>query len=125
MEKVELIFSRCIQDSQVYGSTIEHTVARVFFSIEGKEYQCIVNQPHGESFSFEIDPIEVEAPKELKNLLNYGQFRDEVEKYYRMNIGAQGSGIRIEGSTNIKMSGNVSKRIYKTKIDKPGFSGAW
>jgi len=44
----------------------------------------------------------------LKNILNYGQFRDEVEKYYKMNIGDQGSGIHIKGSINIKMSGNVS-----------------
>ena len=108
MKKVELIFSKCVQDSQVYSSANEPTVARVFFSIEGKEYQCIIHQPHGKRFWFEKDPIEVEVLKELKNILNYGQFRDEVEKYYKMNIGDQGSGIHIKGSINIKMSGNVS-----------------
>jgi len=50
MKKVELIFSKCVQDSQVYSSANEPTVARVFFSIEGKEYQCIIHQPHGKRF---------------------------------------------------------------------------
>jgi hypothetical protein len=66
MDKLELIFSKIMQDSQVYGSNNEHMISRIFFSLDGKEYECNVRQPYGENFSFENDPIEVETPDELK-----------------------------------------------------------
>ena len=62
-------------------------ISRIYFTIDGKEYECNVRQPYGESFSFEKDPIEVEAPDEIKKIINYGQFRDEVENYFRKAVG--------------------------------------
>ncbi len=125
MSKLELIFSKCIQDSQEYGSTNEHMISRIFFSIDGKEYECNVRQPYGENFSFENDPIEVESPEELKKLINYGQFRDEVENYYRKMVGANANGIRIQGGTNIRMYSNTFIIPHTATIDKAGMSGAW
>ncbi len=125
MSKLELIFSKCIQDSQEYGSNNEHMISRIFFSINGIEYECNVRQTYGESFSFEKEPIEVESPDELKKIINYGQFRDEVENYYRQIVGKNGIGIRIDGGTNARMSNNTCIITHKATIEKAGMSGAW
>jgi hypothetical protein len=125
MNKMELIFSKCILDSQEYGSDNEHMVSRVYFSIDGEEYECNVRQPYGESFSFENDPIEVETPEELKGKVNYGQFRDEVENYYRKLVGANASSIRIQGAPNVRMSGITFTIAHTATIDKAGMSGGW
>lgn len=38
MSKAKIIFHKCVQDSQDYGSDDEHMVFRVFFNLEiGKE----------------------------------------------------------------------------------------
>jgi hypothetical protein len=37
-------------------------ISRIFFSLDGKVYECNVRQAYGENFSFENDPIEVETP---------------------------------------------------------------
>lgn len=126
MSKLELIFTKCIQDSQEYGSNNEHMVSRVFFLVDGKEYQCNLRQPYGESFSYEKDPIEVDPPEGLEDVVNYGQFRDEVEKYYRSLVGNNGGMIHIEGSVNnIRMMNNTFVQTYNTEIDKAGLPGAW
>ena len=125
MKKIELLFKKCIQDSQDYGSDNEHMISRIFFEVDGTEYECNVRQPYGESFSFDEDPIEVEAPKELQNKINYGQFRDEVEKYYKHLVGSSGSMINIQGGTNIRMQNNTYETEYRTEIDESGLSGGW
>lgn len=125
MKKVELFFKKCIQDSQEYGSDNEHMVSRIFFEIDGTEFECDVRQPYGESFSFDEDPIEVEAPKGLKNKINYGQFRDEVEKYYRQMVGSSARMINIGGSKNVRMQNNTFFLEYKTEIEKAGHFGGW
>jgi hypothetical protein len=125
MDKLELIFSKIMQDSQVYGSNNEHMISRIFFSLDGKEYECNVRQPYGENFSFENDPIEVETPDELKKTVNYGQFRDEVENYFRMAVGSNAHGIQIQDGMNIRMSNNTFSFPHKATIDKAGMSGGW
>lgn len=125
MKKIELLFKKCIQDSQDYGSDNEHMISRIFFEVDGTEYECNVRQPYGESFSFDEDPIEVEAPKDLQNRINYGQFRDEVEKYYKHLVGSSGSMINIQGGTNIRMQNNIYETEYRTEIDESGLSGGW
>ncbi len=125
MNKLELKFSKIIQDSQVYGSNNEHMISRIFFSVDGKEYECNVRQPYGENFSFENDPIEVEAPEGLKKIINYGQFRDAVENYFRMAVGSNARGINIQGGTNIRMTNNSFSFPHKATIDKAGMSGGW
>ncbi|MDO6435852.1 hypothetical protein Q4534_00470 [Cyclobacterium sp. 1_MG-2023] len=125
MSKIELNFCKIVQDSQDYGSNNEHMISRVYFTVDEKEYECNVRQPYGESFSFEKDPIEVEAPEELKKIINYGQFRDEVENYFRKAVSANAHGIRIDGGMNIRMRNNTIENPHKTSIDKAGISGAW
>ena len=71
--------------------------ARVFFDflIEGEtephELWANIRQPIGGKF--EETPIEVSWPVEYKGLMNYEVFREEVENYYREQVGGQGRGI--------------------------------
>ena len=125
MKKIEIIFNKVIQDSQEYGSDNEHMISRVFFTFDGKEFSCNVRQPYGESFSFEKDPIEVDSPEDLKNMINYGEFRDEVEKYFRMAVGSNARGVNIDGGKNIRMKNNTIIINHKALISKAGFEGAW
>ncbi|PKD15768.1 hypothetical protein APR41_10745 [Salegentibacter salinarum] len=125
MKKIQLLFKKCIQDSQDYGSDNEHMISRIFYEVDGVDYECNVRQPYGESFSFDEDPIEVEAPKELGKKINYGQFRDEVENYYKQIVGSSGRGINIQGGTNIRMQNNTFEMEYRTEIDEAGYSGGW
>jgi len=125
MSTLKITFNKCVQDSQEYGSDNEHMVSKVFFSLNGKDYECIIRQPYGESFSFENDPVEVESPDELKKLMNYGQFRDEVEKYYRNLVGSQAKAIGIHGGQGIRMTNNTFIISHTVEIDEAEPSGAW
>jgi len=66
MTKARVIFNKCIQDSQDYGSNDEHMVSRVFFTLEvgDRRYDGLyvdVKQTVGSSY--EDGPIEVSSPK--------------------------------------------------------------
>ena len=109
MPNVKVNFREVIQDSQDYGSDDEHMVSRVFFDLEidGQVHKGLyadIKQTVGSSF--EKDPIEVSAPVGYDGPLDWEAFRDAVESYYRSLVGSQGSGIRIEGSKDIRMRNN-------------------
>jgi hypothetical protein len=126
MKKMKLNFYQCILDSQKFGSTNEHMMSRLFFRIDYTEYVCDIRQPYGSDHSFENDPIEVRVPEKLKEIVNYEQFRQAAEDYYRKSVGAEGSGIKIgEGCTNIRMSNITFVKNYSVEIDQIGFSGGW
>lgn len=125
MEKVKLEFSKIIQDSQEYGSDNEHMISRVFFTIDDEEFSCTVRQPYGESFSFEHNPIEVDPVDNLKDALKYGEYKDAVEKYFRMAVGNQGQMIQISGGTNIRMKNNTFVFKHISFVEKAGFESGW
>jgi hypothetical protein len=111
MSKVIVIFHKCIQDSQDFGSDDEHMVSRVFFTIEveGKSYPdlyCDLKQTIGSSY--ESGPIEVGNPQgaTYSGPFNYTEFRKAVERYYRSNVGSSGTGIKT-GAKNIRMRNNT------------------
>lgn len=119
-------FRGCLQNSQVLGSDNEHMVSKLFLSINGESYECIVRQPHGSNNSFEEDPIEVETPDKLKGKINYGAFRQVAEHYYRSLIGSSGSGIRIGGgSRNIVMKDNSIMQPWSVEIPDLEKGGGW
>ena len=128
MPKATLIFHKCIQDSQDYGSDDEHMISRVFFTIEigGQQFRDLhadIKQAVGGNF--EDDPIEVGRPQGYRGAINYEQFRQEVERYYRGLVGAQGSGIRISGASNIRMRNNTFIREKSVEIDAGDGEQAW
>lgn len=125
MEKIIINFYKCIQDSQEFGSNNEHMVSRLFFEIGKNDYHCEVRQPYGSSYSFEEDPIEVSVPVELEKLVNYEQFREAAEAYFRSNVGKNGSGINMSNSINVRMMNNTFIKDFQITIDPAGMSGGW
>ncbi|MDY2585834.1 hypothetical protein [Winogradskyella aquimaris] len=96
----------------------------VYFSINGRSYECKVQQPYGGSDgTFEEDPLEVFIPDELKNELNYEQFRQATEKYYRMCVGSEGM-LGVKGE-NIQLSSLFFERNHVEEIETTTKSGAW
>jgi hypothetical protein len=128
MAKATVTLHRLVQDSQDYGSDDEHMVSRVFFDlvIDGKKYEGLytnIKQPVGGSF--ESSALEISSPENYKGPFNHEAFRDVVEKYYRSLVGATGSGIRISGSSNIRMRNNtfVSSATAEFEVNVTG--GPW
>ncbi len=123
MSQVTVIFHKCIQDSQDFGSDDEHMVSRVFFTIEveGNSYPdlyCDLKQTVGSNF--ESGPIEVGIPQGAKysGPFNYAAFREAVEQYYRSNVGSSGTGIKIgTGATNIRMRNNTYTKQVRVQFE--------
>lgn len=111
MSKAKIIFYKCIQDSQDYGSDDEHMVSRVFFNLEISEetfegLSANIKQTVGGDY--DTGPIEVSQPFGYEGAFNHHAFRDCAEKFYRSCVGSEGTGIGIgEGAKNFRMRNNV------------------
>ncbi len=127
--KATVTLTRCVQDSQDYGSNDEHMVSRVFFDLEvdGRSYPGLhadLKQVVGSNY--ETGDIEVGKPEGYRGPFNYIAFRDAAERYFRGLVGSAGSGIRIQGATNIRMRNNTFdfRRVEVFEIDGSS-SGGW
>lgn len=125
MPQATIYLKKIIQDSQDYGSDDEHMVSRVFFDLETNESRhndlfTDVKQPIGGSF--ETSSLEVTRPANYQGPFNYEAFRSIIEDYYRSQIGGSGSGIRIQGGSNIRMRNNtfVSPRQASFEVSTAG-----
>ena len=69
MPKVTVNFTRCVQDSQEYGSTDDHMVSRVFFTIEteGRSVPCYADLRQTVGSDYLKGDIEVAPPKTQKD----------------------------------------------------------
>jgi len=124
----KLILNKCIQDSQEYGSNDEFMVSRVFFDLKigDKLFQNLyvdIKQIVGSNY--ESYPLEIGPPNNYSGPLNYSEFRDAIEKYYRGLVGKQGSGIHIAGAGNIRMQNNtfIKQQVYEFNIEDD--KGGW
>jgi hypothetical protein len=109
MARFKVKFHRCIQDSQDYGSNDEHMVSRVFFSLDingNREGDFSADLKQVVGSDFESGDIEVSAPHGYIGPFNHHGFADAATKYFRSLVGAKGSGIRIQGGSNIRMRNN-------------------
>lgn len=120
MLKATVTFHKLIQDSQDYGSDDEHMVSRAFFTLEigGRIYSNLsvdIKQPLGSTV--ESTALEISHPNDYNGPINYAVFRDAVEQYYRSLVGTTGSGIRIQGGSNIRMQNNTFIKESKASFD--------
>jgi hypothetical protein len=125
MKTIKLNFTKAIINSQMLGSENEHMLSQLFFTLDGVPYDCVVRQPHGENHTFETDPIEVELPKGFPVRINYGEFSNEAENYYRKAVGKSASFIRIEGGSNNMITNSTFVFPYSTTIHEAAPDGAW
>src|SRR4030042_3449613 len=86
VQRAKVTFTKCIQDSQDYGSNDDQMVSRVFFSLQigQKSYPDLyVDIKQSAGGSFETTPLEVGTPHGYDGPFNYCAFRKAAEDYYR------------------------------------------
>ncbi len=125
MSKAKIIFYKCIQDSQDYGSDDEHMVSRVFFNHEISEATfegLYANIKQTVGAEYETGPIEVGPPQGYDGPFNHQAFRDCAEKYYRSCVGSEATGIEIGEGARIRMYGNIFKKEMVCEFEISGGS---
>jgi hypothetical protein len=135
MPKVRVTFNECVQDSQEYGSDDEHMVSRIALNIavDGKDLGVFITdlkQTVGSDFetgSIEVTrPVEAGDPKRAyRGPFDQQRFADEVEKYFRQLVGAQGWAIKLGPGAQARMHDNryVARKVVE--FDATGRSEAW
>jgi hypothetical protein len=127
MGTAKIIFNKCIQDSQEYGSDNEHMISRVFFTLKigdrNIDLHSDIKQAVGSSY--ETGPIEVGLPEGYKGPFNYEVFRDAAEMYYRKLVGSGANGISIQVGTNIRMQNNTFNEEMSIECEVDETSGGW
>ena len=129
-------FTQCIQDVQISGTDEDFLRGRVTFTItriddldntDSRNFTCAIRLLRGECYSFETGPVEVVVPESLRQEVHYMDFRDAVERYFRLGFGSQGAGIRIgPGATNITMLNNVVYMDFYAVVHNRGNdNSAW
>ena len=103
-------------------------VSRIFFDldVDGTAYKGLyVNVKQTIGSSFETGPIEVSKPVGYKGPWDHEVFSGYAERYYRSLVGAEGSGIRISGGSNIRMRDNafIQPAIFEFQVKAAG--GPW
>lgn len=106
MPRAKVSFTHAMLDSQEYGSDNEHTVSRVFFSMEinGKAFNDLyveIRQTPGSDF--EKYPLAIGAPHGYDGPFNANAFRPLVETYYRQLIGQQSRMIKTQNARDLRM----------------------
>ncbi len=133
MPKVTVNFTRCVQDSQEYGSTDDHMVSRVFFTIEteGRSVPCYADLKQTVGSDYLKGDIEVAPPKTQKDEkpyrgpFNHEAFREQATAYYRAYVGSSGM-IRFgPGVTNLRMHGNVFEIPRTITFEGGDPAGVW
>ena len=122
-----IIFNRCIQDSQEYGSDDEHMISRVFFTLEigDRRIDLHADIKQAVGSSYETGLIEVGMPEGHRGPFNYEVFRDVAERYYRSLVGSGAGSINIQGGTNIRMEHNIFDIEMSVECDVEETSGGW
>ena len=109
-------FKKLIQNTHEYNTNgIDILESEIHLNYKNKDFTINIRQPSGVNFE-ETDGIELIIPSEVELLkeLNYNDFSDECEEYYRNLIGSRGNAINFgHNSQNIIMKNN---HIIQSKI---------
>jgi hypothetical protein len=128
MVKAIILFQKCLQNAQEYGSIDEFMVSRIFFSLQLPDKQIdnlYVDIKLAVGDQYEGGGIEVGNPQGYSGPFNHSAFRTAVEKYYRHLVGSTASGIRISGGSNIRMYNNWFHVPMTAEIEISETSGGW
>lgn len=130
MSKIRITFKELIQDSQDYGSDDEHMVSRAFFDVQYDENlfeNCSVDIKQTVGSNFEQYPLEVSNPKGYEGPNDWEKFRYNVEVFYRSQVGSEGSGINIQGGSNVRMRNNrfITSRTFEYQVDGRSQEAGW
>ncbi len=126
MPKATITFNKVIQGSHNYESfdkNEDYMVSEIHFTLEVKDklYEDMhveIRQPCGTNY--EEEPIEVgKIIGSYKGTWNHNEFADLCEQCYRSQVGSMGHGIKIEGASQVTMSGNIFNMKATCEMDIP------
>lgn len=129
MVKAQIMFHKCFQNAQEYGSKDEYLVSRVFFSLQLPDKRIddlYVDVKQTVGATFESGTLEIGLPQGFKDTINHALFRNAVEKYYRSLVGSTGSAIKITSGSNIRMFDNwiIKPMTAEIEVNKNA-AGGW
>jgi hypothetical protein len=128
MPLVRINVQKCVQDSQEYGSTDEHMVSRVFYSIDVDgaskgNYYSDIKQVVGSAYS--SGNMEVSRPHEYRGPYDHNVFSDEVAGYFCKLVSSSGAMISLGGATNVRMRNNTFVVPYHFQFEAEGAVASW
>jgi hypothetical protein len=126
MPLLSINFKKCVQDSQEYGSTDEHMVSRVFFSIDVDgvpkgDYFSDIKQIVGSAYS--SGNMEVSRPHDYRGPYDHEQFSNEVAGYFCKFVNSSGAMISLGNATNVRMMNNTFTFPYQFQFEAEGPAG--
>jgi hypothetical protein len=128
MPFVRVNVKRCVQDSPEYGSTDEHMVSRVFYSIDVDgvpkgDYYSDIKQVVGSAYS--SANMEVTPPHGYRGPYDHNIFSNEVARYFCKLVSSRGAMFSLGGATNVRMRNNTSVIPYHFQFDAEGPAANW
>lgn len=128
MPFVTVNVTRCVQDSQEYGSTDEFMVSRVFYSIDvdgvpkGNDYSDL-KQVVGSAYS--SDNIEVSPPHGYRGPYDHNTFSNEVAGYFCQCVNSSGAMISLGSAALFRMKNNAFEIPYRFQFEAEGPAASW
>jgi hypothetical protein len=128
MPLVRVKIEKCIKDSQEYGSTDEHMVSRVFFTIgadgaPSNEDYCDIKQIVGSAYS--SGNMEVSRPHNYRGPFDHGIFSDEIAGYFSKLVNSTGSTISLGGARNVRMMNNTFATPFEFAFTTENVGASW
>ena len=113
--------TKCVQDSREYGSTDEHMVSRVFYSIDVDgvpkgDYYSDIKQVVGSAYS--PANIEVSCPHGYRGPYDHDIFSNEVARYFCKLVTMFSPG----GPMNVRMRNNTFAIPYHFQFEAEGLA---
>ncbi|HIQ28132.1 MAG TPA: hypothetical protein EYH42_06495 [Sulfurovum sp.] len=122
----EITFNKLLQNTHEYNcenADENAMVSKIDLTYKNRNFTVEVKQPFCVNFE-DTEGIELIIPDEkILKELNYSDLSDRCEDYYRGLIGSTGSGIRIEGGTNIRMYNNTFMKKWKVDVSLASDNG--
>ena len=121
MKKAKVVFFKCIQDSQEFGSDDAYMVSRLFFSldydgIEKSYFFAHIKQAVGSSCN--DNQIEVSFPEGMTGPFNFDAFSEAAKAYYLRLIRPRGCFIKVgDSGSSIRTMNNTFNMSYEVEFN--------
>lgn len=128
MSQVRIDVQKCIQGSQEYGSTDDHMVSRVFFSVHVDGVPkcqdfCDIKQIVGSSYS--SGNMEVSRPHQYRGPYDHRIFSDEMAGYYSKLVDSSGPIISLGSAQKVRMMHNTFAVLYEFTFEAEEAGASW
>jgi hypothetical protein len=128
MPVLNVNIQECILDSQEYGSTDQHMVSRVFFTIGADdkpptEDHCDIKQVVGSTYS--PNSVEVGHPAKYKGPYDHEKFASEVAEYFCKLVNSKGAVFSLGEATSVRMMNTRFTVPHRFTFNAEGAGPGW